>query len=322
MDAATESSPVLTGWQSLEALASSSLPPKEFWARFATGLREITGAAIVLGVHRAGEDQPWRVIASAVDGAQARRLGGEDFVKAAPDLATEACSGREFPRRLAGDSLAAAAPVTSRRMGEQAVLLALCAPAMHEAALDAQLRAAALVPATFEARLAIERAESDSRSLTNVLDLVAVTNAEEKFGAAALAFCNAVASQYGCDRVSLGWLSAGYSKLAAISRHEQVDRKMETPQRIEAAMDECLDQDDCITFPPPSDATLVTHDHQKLAGGSGYQCILEVLIDKNPTSLHLTSQGIFAAAALLEREKATPAMPRGVGGRVPGRTGF
>ena len=265
----TPPSPNVTAWQSLEKLAGASLPPKEFWSRFATSLRDATGAAIVLGVHRAAVDQPWRVIASAVDGPQARKLSGEEFVKMAPGLADALCRGGNFPRRLqmsdGRETLAAAAAVSSRREGEQAVVLALCSPSAHEAALDAQVRAAALVPATYEARLAIERAETDSRNLTSVLDLVAVTNAEEKFGAAAFAFCNAVAARYECDRVSLGWHHAGYTKLAAISRHDHVDRKMETPQHIETAMDECLDQDEEITFPPPSDATFVSRDHRRLA---------------------------------------------------------
>ena len=273
MEATTDHSatpaPNVTAWQSLEKLAAASLPPKEFWSRFAASLREATGAAIVLGVHRAAADQPWRVIASAVDGPQARKLSGEEFVKMAPGLADAVCHREGFPRQLTMSdgrtTLVAAAAVTSRREGEQAVVLALCSPSSHEAGLDAQVRASALVPATYEARLAGERAEADSRSLTGVLDLVAATNAEEKFGAAAIAFCNAVAAQYECDRVSLGWHHAGYTKLAAISRHEQVDRKMETPQHIEMAMDECLDQDEEISFPPPSDATFVSRDHQRVA---------------------------------------------------------
>ena len=293
METTLIASPALTGWQSLEALAGSSLPPREFWSRFAAGLREITGAAIVLGVHRTAADQPWRVIASAVDGAQARKLGGEEFVKSAPDLAEAACRGEEFPRRLAPvDSLAAAAPVTSRRAGEQAVVLALCVATTHTAALDAQMRAAVLVPATYEARLAIARAESDSRSVTNVLDLVAVANSEEKFGAASLAFCNALAAQYECDRVSLGWLAGGYSRLAAVSRHEQVNRKMEAAQRIETAMDECLDQDEGITYPPPADATFVSHDHRKLAEDGDSAHVFT-------TPLHQSGQPV--AALLCER---------------------
>jgi hypothetical protein len=259
-------SPVPTGWPALEALAAGGLPPKEFWSRFAAGLREITGAAIVLGLHRAAPDQPWRVIASAVDPASARKLGGEEFVKTAPDLAEAVCRGEEFPRRnVATDALTAAAPVTSRRPGEQAVVLALCAATAHAAAVDAQVRAAVMVPSTYEARLGISRAESDSRRVTAVLDLVTVVNSADKFGAASLAFCNALAAEYECDRVSLGWLAGGYSKLAAVSRHEQVNRKMEAAQRIEAAMDECLDQDEAITFPPPADATFVAHDHRRLA---------------------------------------------------------
>lgn len=256
-------------WQALEKLLTANLPPREFWSRFAVCLRECLSAAVVLAVHRAAVDQPWRVIASAVDGPAARKLSGEEFVKMAPDLADALLGGGSFPRQLTmsdgRNTLAVASAVTSRRGGEQAVVLALCNPSSQEQALDAQVRAAALIPSAYEARLAIERAEADSRKLTGVLDLVVVTNAEDRFGAAAMACCNAMAAQYSCDRVSMGWHTAGYVKLCAISRHEHFDRKMVTPQHIATAMDECLDQDGEITWPSPQDATFVSRDHQRLA---------------------------------------------------------
>lgn len=288
--------PDAVAWQELEKLASANLPPKEFWSRFAICLRDCLSAAVVLAVHRASAEQPWRVIASAVDGPAARKLSGEEFVKMAPDLATAVCRGGLFPRHLTMNdgrqTLVVASAVSSRREGEQAAVMALCSPSAHEAALNAQIRAAALIPSSWEARLAVERAETDSRSLTGVLDLVAITNAEERFGAAALAFCNAAAAQYACDRVSLGWHTAGYSKITAVSRHEQVDRKMETPQHMEAAMDECLDQDEEITWPPLPETTVVSRDHQRLAeeGKSG-----------NVLSVPLHEEGKAVAVLLCER---------------------
>ncbi len=125
-------SPHARAWQALEELTFSTLPPREFWSRFAIALRDATGAAIVLGVHRAAADQPWRVIASSVDGPQARKLSGEEFVKMAPDLADAVCHGGHFPRRLQmsdhRETLVVAAAVSSRREGEQAAVLALCSP--------------------------------------------------------------------------------------------------------------------------------------------------------------------------------------------------
>ena len=79
--------PGAAAWQALEKLAASGLAPKEFWSRYAVCLRDCLSAAVVLALHRASSDQPWRVVASAVDGPAARKLSGEEFVKAAPDLA-------------------------------------------------------------------------------------------------------------------------------------------------------------------------------------------------------------------------------------------
>src|SRR4051812_48024888 len=92
--------PDAVAWQALERLAASGLPPKEFWNRFALSLRECLSAAVVLAVHRAAADQPWRVIASSVDGPAARKLSGEEFVKMAPDLADAVCRSGVFPRHL------------------------------------------------------------------------------------------------------------------------------------------------------------------------------------------------------------------------------
>ncbi len=255
-------------WAALEKMADSTLPPKEYWNRFAVCLRECLSSAVVLALHRASASQPWRVIASAVDGPSARKLSGEEFVKAAPSLADSAAAGGEFPRQVimadGREVLAAAAAIPSRRGQDQAVLLSLHAQGADAISLDARLRAAAFIPAASEARAATERAEAESRRLTGVLDTVVQANAEEKFGAAAIALCSAVAAQFSCDRVSLGWHHAGYTKLAALNQHEHVDRKRVTPQLIEAAMDECLDQDEPITLPAPADAGFVSRDHQKL----------------------------------------------------------
>jgi hypothetical protein len=267
-------------WSALEALAASTLPPKEYWARFAVCLRETLSSAVVLALHRAAPSQPWRVIASAVDGPAARKLSGEEFVKAAPSFADAITACGEFPRQVSfvdgREVLVAAAAIPSRRGQEQAALVSLHAPSVDAASIDARLRAAAFIPAASEARAAIERAEAESRRLTGVLDTVVQANAEEKFGAAAIALCNAIAAQFGCDRVSLGWHHAGYTKLAAINQHEQVDRKRVTPQLIEAAMDECLDQDEAITVPAPGDVSFVSRDHQKLAAATEGAHVLSV----------------------------------------------
>ena len=67
---------------------------------------------------------------------------------------------------------------------------------------------------------------------------------------------------------------------------------METPQLIETAMDECLDQDEEVAFPPPPDATFVSRDHEKLA-------------DENKSghlfTVPLHHDGKVAAAILCER---------------------
>ena len=64
----------------------------------------------------------------------------------------------------------------------------------------------------------------------------------EKFTSAAMAFCNEVASQWQCERVSIGFLKERYVQLKAMSHTESFNRKMQVVQDIESAMEECLDQ--------------------------------------------------------------------------------
>ena len=128
-----------------------------------------------------------------MDGPAARKLSGEEFVKAAPGFADAITAGGEFPRQVSftdgREVLVAAAAIPSRRGQEQAALVSLHAPLVDAASIDARLRAAAFIPAASEARAAIERAEAESRRLTGVLDTVVQANAEEKFGAATIALC-------------------------------------------------------------------------------------------------------------------------------------
>jgi len=43
--------------------------------------------------------------------------------------------------------------------------------------------------------------------------------------AAAMTFCNEIASRYRCDRVSLGWIKGAYVRVQAVSHMERFRKK-------------------------------------------------------------------------------------------------
>jgi hypothetical protein len=108
-----------------------------------------------------------------------------------------------------------------------------------------------------------------------------LVNAEKRFLAAALAFCNGLATRYACDRVSLGWLEHGYIRLKAISRTERFDKNMAAVKALEVVMEEAFDQDDEIVWPAPEGSTLIARDHATFAReqASAHICSLPLRLD-------------------------------------------
>ena len=108
-------------------------------------------------------------------------------------------------------------------------------------------------------RLQVEPAQQNWQQrcgwLQQATETLSVVNRQQKFTGAAMAFCNEIASRWHCERVCLGFLQGRYVACRAMSRTEKFSRKMKVVQDIEAAMEECVDQDVEITHPAPPQAT-------------------------------------------------------------------
>ena len=143
--------------------------------------------------------------------------------------------------------------------------------AAREALLRLQLTSD--LPSAYQSNSMMDQARSDVEKFASVLDLMVLVNAEKRFIAAALAFCNGLAAKFNSDRVTLGWLEHGYVRLQAISRTEKFDRHMAAAQGLETAMEEALDQDDEVIWPPPPDSALISRDHESFARSQGIQHI-------------------------------------------------
>ncbi len=120
-------------------------------------------------------------------------------------------------------------------------------------------------PAIYQRHRAALQGEKDLASFADVLDLLLLLNAEERFIAATMTLVNEVVARYKCARISLGWQESGYIRLQAISHMERFERKMDIVTSLETAMEEAFDQDEEVLVPKPGGSNAVTHDHQDYA---------------------------------------------------------
>jgi len=121
----------------------------------------------------------------------------------------------------------------------------------------------------YEMRQVLQRREADLRGLSTATRVLSAGNEHPRFRGAAMAVANEFASRWRAERVSVGLLAGRYVKLKAMSQTEHLSRKMAMVQDIEAAMEECLDQDVEVIHPAPPEATLVNRAAGELSSRHG-----------------------------------------------------
>lgn len=125
-----------------------------------------------------------------------------------------------------------------------------------------RLRLIANTPAIYQHERTVRQTQKNLACFTDVLDMLLLLNAENRFLAAAMTLVNETAARYQCARVSLGWCDNGYVHLQSISHMERFERKMDIVTSLEAAMEEALDQDEEILWPCFDVDGAVTRDHE------------------------------------------------------------
>jgi hypothetical protein len=115
----------------------------------------------------------------------------------------------------------------------------------------------------------LERLKAAMETLTSI-------NTPAHFMAASMALCNELASRWKAERVGVGFLRGRYVRLQALSHTEKITRHMQLVQDIEAAMEECLDQDLEVQFPPTKDASYVYRSAEKLSAKQGPNAVCSV----------------------------------------------
>ncbi|MBW1790928.1 MAG: HlyD family efflux transporter periplasmic adaptor subunit [Deltaproteobacteria bacterium] len=130
------------------------------------------------------------------------------------------------------------------------------------------------------------------KRLQQAMEILSAINEHDKFTSTAMTFCNEVASQWQCQRVSLGFLEGRYVKLKAMSHTEDFSRKMKVVQDVEFAMEECLDQDIEVLSPASDESTYICLAADELSQKHRSQAVL---------SLPLRQKGEVIAVLTLER---------------------
>lgn len=153
-----------------------------------------------------------------------------------------------------------------------------------EAELQAGLRqihwGSAWLEVLFYRKDALEE-EKTQKSLIALLDLLTVTLEQASFKGAALALTTELATELGCDRVSIGFLRRNYMVVKATSHSAQEEKKSNLVRAIGASMDEAFDQKSTVVYPlsDTENNPLITSAHTELAQQSGCGAICTVLLD-------------------------------------------
>ena len=133
----------------------------------------------------------------------------------------------------------------------------------------------------FVTRSDIQEYQNQAQRVHRAMALLAVCQEGRGFEGACLNLVNELTSEYACSRVSLGWIHGRHVKVVAISGTEHLKRQSEHVGTLETVMAECLDQQQPIICPVPSDAEpLLAHAvvaaHRKLTDPSSKHHTLSI----------------------------------------------
>jgi multidrug efflux pump subunit AcrA (membrane-fusion protein) len=113
------------------------------------------------------------------------------------------------------------------------------------------------------------RHEAGRDRLQAALDLVASAQGHARFAEAATAFVTELATKLACDRVSLAFVRGGRARVQAVSHTAVLGHRTNLVRAIEAAMNEAIDQEATVPYPPAAAEPRVCRAHEHLAGHGG-----------------------------------------------------
>lgn len=277
----------------LERIRRFSGPPSEFWPSFLMESSYLVNAKLAFLVIRGDESTPWKKLVTWPAGGQGgvKISGLEERIREIAETAV--LQGVAFEKdenpgnpKKEGVMVGARLKIEDERSSAAVFLLEDGGElAVEEAAMRLALMADS--PAIYQLGRMVGKSKNDVLKFSEALDLMTLLNAEKRYMAAAMTFCNELASRYRCDRVSLGWIKNAYVRVQAISHMERFEKKMDVIQGLELAMEEAFDQDEEILWPKAENSRTVTRDHEAFSRdqGSPYLVSLTIRLDDKPTGV-------------------------------------
>jgi RND family efflux transporter MFP subunit len=130
------------------------------------------------------------------------------------------------------------------------------------------------------------KSQEVSDRLRRVLGWVTSTVEHPSFRASAMAFVTRLATDLGCDRVSLGIMKGKHAKVSALSHSAEFGKQTNLMRAIGAAMDEAMDQHAVVVYPQSMDAPpLVMRSHEELSQKHGSGAILTIPLEHKDKSI-------------------------------------
>jgi hypothetical protein len=278
----------LRSLEDLQRLRRFGGDPAQFWSSYLHILIRISGAVSgVIALRDERNDGGWRFLAASRPGL-ATGSGGETLIAQLADLADECFeNGAAWGSDQEGGETLTVRLFTGNDDADCLVSLSLKrGHRLENVEALKRVQLVSDVPASYQLQRIASESITKVEHFASVLDLMVLINAEKRFLAAAMTFCNELASRHKCERVSLGWLHRGYIRLQTMSHVDHFDRKTEAVQNLEAAMEEALDQNSEVAV-PGGHGGVINRDHQSFARTNDvpYLCSLPLREDTEPAAV-------------------------------------
>jgi multidrug efflux pump subunit AcrA (membrane-fusion protein) len=128
-----------------------------------------------------------------------------------------------------------------------------------------------------------EQAE-ERRSAASVLELLGIIHRHSKFESSATEFVSELNQRLGTQRVSIGFIRDGHSKLTAISNVATLKNSAVLSRDLALAMDEAIDQTSTVVFPQPKGSepkVTLAHERFSTRHESANLVTVPILIDED-----------------------------------------
>jgi len=114
------------------------------------------------------------------------------------------------------------------------------------------------------------------------LQLISTLSDELPLPVSAHRACNLLADTFGCSSVALGMLNGMQVRISALSHQVQFDHRQDSLVRVQAAMEECVDQEELVCVPgTKGTGTALVRAHQRLLElpEAGAACSVPILTE-------------------------------------------